>query len=278
MSAQAVLHIGTKKTGTTYLQVLLKRNQAKLRESGWEYPAFLGRRNHLMMAVPFAADKDSDIHRAVNLTTRAQTQGHLANLNAELSEQVKPGQKWLFSSEFFASRLRSEAEIRACVGFLRQHFDDIKVVVYFRRPEFMVASTYSQSVKEGLSHRLDMAYVERRSHDFSHLPLLAKWQAVLGSDNVKTMPYLERYRSDSEAMLDSFLTTVGVPLRDDWSQPDRTSSNQSLRSEGLAVFAPSTLCSPGRRTTPGHSFINARRWPVEFNRQQVATGLASLLR
>ncbi len=236
MSTLAVLHIGTKKTGTTFLQTLLMNNQQVLADAGWTYPDFLDFRNHLKIVLPFAANKDTEIHRAEGLTTEAANTELVAEYNKRFTELVKPGGKWIFSSEFFASRLRSEAEVGACVSFLKQHFDNVKVVVYYRRPEFMVPSTYSQSVKEGLSRDLDMRYVERHLNDFAHLELLTRWRNVVGAENVTARPYLERYRNDSDAMVADFCAAVGIEPRTPWVEPIEDRSNHSLGTDGLQVL------------------------------------------
>lgn len=245
MTTQAVLHIGTKKTGTTYLQEFLRVNQQQLREIGWEYPSFLGRRNHLMVAIPFSLNKNTEIHRTMKLTTPEANQAAIEELDAALRDAVKPGQKWIFTSEFFASRLRRPDQIEACLALLRKHFDEIRVVVYFRRPEFMVTSTYSQSVKEGSILPLDLEYVERHPSDYGHLATVNLWTDAVGSANITVRPYLERYRKDSAAILNDFLTAVGIPADADWVEPKRDASNRSLGMEGVQVMRAVNFVFPG---------------------------------
>ena len=43
--ARLVLHIGTKKTGSTLIQALLAQNRDRLSSNGWSYPDFLQKRN-----------------------------------------------------------------------------------------------------------------------------------------------------------------------------------------------------------------------------------------
>ena len=285
MSTLAVLHIGTKKTGTTYLQNLLINNQQVLADAGWTYPDFLDRRNHLTIALPFAANKDTEIHRAQELTTEEANAALVAEFDKQFTALVKPGDKWVFSSEFFASRLKTQAEVGACVGFLRKYFDEVKVVVYYRRPEFMVPSTYSQSVKEGLSRDLDMGYVERHRNDYAHLELLTRWQDVVGAANVTARPYLERFRSDSRAMVDDFCAAVGIEPKTDWVEPTESASNHSLGTEGLQVLRTINFYFPRPGTTYTRPIVRqraavARRvqaMPITMTNAQIAAAIIGIV-
>lgn len=271
MSTLAVLHIGTKKTGTTYLQNLLINNQQVLDGAGWTYPDFLERRNHLEIALPFAANKETEIHTSLKLKTPEANAELLARFSEQLSDSVKPGGRWLFSSEFFASRLKTEAEVSACVEYLRKHFDEVKVVVYYRRPEFMVPSVYSQSVKEGLSRDLDMGYIERHRNDFAHLELLNRWRNVVGPENVIARPYLEWFRKDSQAMVADFCAAVGIEPQSAWIEPPESASNRSLGTDGLQVLRTMNFYFP--RSGPTYSRpLTQQRAAVARRVQATVTG------
>ncbi len=244
MSAKAVLHIGTKKTGTTHLQEFLLINQGTLKECGWDYPEFLNNRNHLMMAIPFTENKATPIHQAMQVSNSAASEAAISELDAQLAAKVKPGQKWIFTSEFFASRLRAGPEVQTCLTFLRKHFTDIEVLVYCRRPEFMVASTYSQSVKEGATIPLDLAYVESRQHDFAQLDFLNLWSGAVGADKIIARPYFEHFGKNSRLIIDDFLGALGIPQDADWVEPARAASNPRLSTEGVEVLRTINFVSP----------------------------------
>lgn len=87
-----------------------------LADAGWTYPDFLDRRNHLTIALPFAANKDTEIHRAEELTTEEANTALVTEFDKQFAEPVKPVDTWVFGSEFFASRLKTQAEVEAYVG------------------------------------------------------------------------------------------------------------------------------------------------------------------
>ncbi|MBP7971905.1 MAG: hypothetical protein KAZ48_03820 [Candidatus Nanopelagicales bacterium] len=234
--AEAVLHIGTKKTGTTFLQEFLRQNQVALAQAGWTYPEFLRRRNHHDLALPFADDKTSEVHRLLGFDTEEGSQELIAKLDRELTAAVQPDQRWIFSSEFLSSRLLTAGEVASMLAFLRKHFTDIRAVVYFRRQEFMVPSTYSQSIREGGIRDLNWRYVQGRMQDFDHLNLYRIWNEQLGPGNLISRPYLEAYKSAPDAVLADFFETTGIPARDDYEMPGRASANPQLSREGIAVM------------------------------------------
>lgn len=234
--AEAVLHIGTKKTGTTFLQEFLRQNQSALAEAGWTYPEFLKRRNHHDLALPFADDKTSEVHRLLGFDTEEGSQELIAKLDRELTAAVQPDQRWIFSSEFLSSRLLTAQEVGAMLAFLGKHFTEIRAVVYFRRQEFMVPSTYSQSIKEGSVRDLNWRYVQGRMQDFTHLNLYRIWSAQLGPGNLTARPYLEAYKSAPAAVLADFFEATGIRARDDYEMPSRAAANPQLSREGIAVM------------------------------------------
>lgn len=236
MTTRAVLHIGTKKTGTTYIQEFLRSNIDVLEQAGWSYPSFLNSRNHLGIPLPFSTYQTSDIHRAQKITTPEKAQARIVEIGQHLAENVKPGQQWIFTSEFFSSRLKFEGEVAALRDFLGHYFDEIRIVVYLRRPEFMIASCYSQSIKEGSYVPLDWEYVINRPNDYSQVSMLKRWQLAFGADNVTVRPYFEWYRHDAQAMLNDFFASVGIPHDAPWREPERRADNRSLRAEGVQVL------------------------------------------
>lgn len=234
--AEVVLHIGTKKTGTTYLQSFLSANRQGLAVAGWTYPAFLGRRNHHGLAIPFTADKTSETHQLSNVGNRQAAERAISDLDEQLTKHVKPDQRWVFSSEFLSSRLLTDTEIRNMLALLRGHFSTVRAVVYFRRQDFMVPSTYSQAVKEGSSADLDWRFVESRMADFNNLAVFRSWRRQLGDENLTALPYFEDYKVQPQRLLASFLTACGIPDSDDYEPPSQSAQNPQLRSEGIAVL------------------------------------------
>jgi hypothetical protein len=220
-----------KKTGTTVLQNYLKANVEVLKERGWKYPDFNGNRNHLNFAIPFQK-KISAFHVMKGLEDPAGRQAFIDDLGAALEQRVEPGDRWVMTSEFFSSRLVSHAEVADVIAFFRQYFDKVTVVVFFRRQEFILPSTYSQSIKDGDSPRWGWPYCSRRLEPFDCLGVYDRWSAAVGPEHVIAIPYLESFKSDSLAVRRHFGDATGIEMTEEFHIAPSV-ENRSLTNEGI---------------------------------------------
>lgn len=233
--AKLVLHIGTKKTGTSFLQRYLSSNRAVLRASGWMYPDFLRNENHLSLALPFE-EKVTNEHRQRSLFD-AQSRARSADRWAQqLSEQVKADQRWIITSEHFSSRLQSPTEVQDAVDFLRRFFDDITVVVFFRRQEFVYPSSYSQSIKAGDVLEWGWEYCEKHLKEYDYDAMYERWRNAVGTASLHALPYFESYKRDTGAFLSQFGSASGIDFGPDWMIPKESKANRSLSAEGVVFL------------------------------------------
>lgn len=234
--SSVVLHIGTKKTGTTFLQSFLSRNQDALADQGWRCPTLVGRRGHHDLALAFATNKNSPWHKLHGQDSPAATEQLIGELGGFLGRSVQPDDRWVLSSEFIGSRVSTPADVGALLALLHEHFDDVRVLVYFRRQDFMVPSTYSQSIKEGSRATLDWQYVDRRIADFDHLGLFTMWCDAAGAQSVAARPFLEGYKAQPEALLADFLDAAGIATDPAFVLPGPAAVNPQLAAEGVAAL------------------------------------------
>lgn len=262
---RAVLHIGTTKTGTSFLQGLFLANREALLESGVVYPDLDGRLNHSNLALTFNSATGRR-HEQVGVTDRDATR---ASLDAYFVENVQPGQRWLLSTEN-ASKLNDE-DAADLVAFLKQYFDEIQIIVYMRRREFLLASRFSQRLKDGGGTRLtwDKLVANLRNEDPNLL--VDRWVGIAGSDHVTVRPYLEEFKRDSSALLQDFCSfteldvSLLTPAEQDGAPPLR---NTSLSAEGVEFLQNLNQFLP-EHTTDGSANITLRRKVV--NRIQKLT-------
>ena len=232
--SELVLHIGTKKTGTTFIQRYLNANSAKLQKQGWQYPAFVDNANHLRYAVPFQKTITKE-HRQRGIVDDASRAEFIEAIDAELAAHVKPDHRWIMSSEHFSSRLQTREEVEQAVGLLRRHFDQITVVVMFRRQEFMFPSIYSQTIKDGGSAAWSWEFCEARLSELDYAAMLARWTDAVGAANIRAKPYLEARKGGDEFLRD-FGALTGISFGVDWVKPRDLAANQSLNAEGIAFM------------------------------------------
>jgi hypothetical protein len=232
--SELLLHIGTVKTGSTILQSYLKANIDVLKDDGWNYPDFNGKRNHWEFAVPFQ-HRLSKEHVSRQIDTPERRARFIAELDEALAQRVQPDDRWVMTSEYFSSRLISEAEVADAVAFLRRFFDKIVVIVFFRRQESILPSYYSQSIKRGESPRWSWSYCRRRLDHFDYWSIYARWAVVVGAENIIALPYLERFKSDSDALREHFEAAIDIRMTQEVAAKPRR-VNRSLTSEGIAFL------------------------------------------
>ena len=225
------LHIGTEKTGTTAIQRFFKANREALGERGICYPAAPGNENHLALArAAILFDKRGPLRRTAQIRTDDDVRNFretlLANLSAELAE--RPYRFAVMSNEHCSSHLLVDEEVQWLKDALSPLFDRIRIIVYLRRQDDYLLSSYSTAVKSGVTHPLAIPR-ERAIHvHYDHWDLLSRWARVFGRDNIIARRF-EKTSLKSGDVVDDFLDCVGV----DANLPRPDTANESLDAESL---------------------------------------------
>jgi len=137
--ARLVIHIGTHKTGTTYVQSMISANAARLAHQGVHVPRFDHRAGHH----PLAAVWNARFRRASVPSDRAWRR--LRSFAAATSGTV------LVSSEEL-SRLYGPARVRfAEMRALADAFDEVRVVCVLRNQASFLQSAYQQVSRHGIA-------------------------------------------------------------------------------------------------------------------------------
>jgi hypothetical protein len=233
--AKLVLHIGTKKTGTTSLQQYLRANADRLAAEGWMYPDFIANPNHMVLALPFQQSV-SIAHVARSMHEPAGKARSAAEMAAKFRERLAPDQRWIVTSEFFSTRLQTPYEVQDAVDYFRTMFDEIAVVVFFRRQEFLLPSVYSQTAKDGDKAEWGWQFCEDRLSQFDYCAMYERWADAVGEQNITAIPFLESFKRDSQAMLEQFSAASGMHFGSDWVVPRELKANKSLSGEGIAFL------------------------------------------
>jgi hypothetical protein len=155
MMPDLFLHIGTEKTGSTAIQRFLANHSDPLAQLGIHVPQCLGHAEHWRFPLLFYADDQYD-----DLTERAgfqqlsltQRQAAIRELQLAFDHELNGTSActWVISSEHIHSRLlHRNAGMEALVGFLRERFDRVNVIVYLREPLDAALSLWSTAVRNG---------------------------------------------------------------------------------------------------------------------------------
>lgn len=240
MSQRVFLHVGTPKTGTTYLQSLLWANQQTLAEHGFLLPLG-GVRDHFYL---------STVARQANRAVAAMPHaGHTAW--PRLVEQLRA---WkgdaLISHELFAATpLR---RVRWVVDELAELCDEMHLVVTARDFARQVPAEWQQSVRHGRTHGFQEYCATLQAEDPDRLGpdarlrgstlfwqvqnvprLLDDWSSALPSERVHLVTVPPR-QAPTALLLDRFATVLGV-------EPTTLDQTVAMPNESLGIDEIETL-------------------------------------
>ena len=227
------LHIGCEKTASTSIQSFLFSNRDKLAERCVCFPQSPSPRNHVKLAS--YAQRD-DQFGSLRIQTRIFNSSDLKAFRSAfarefLSElQEASLNDVIVSSELFSSYLLEIDEVERLRDLLAEHTSSIKVVVYLRRQDRFLLSTYSTAIKAGATHLLQIpsqGVIERR---YDYEKLLNRWAEVFGESNMIVRTYENGIRAPGGIIAD-FLACTGLELDDQLDLPAR--ENASLDASSL---------------------------------------------
>lgn len=211
----AFVHIGLAKTGSTTIQAFLEQNAEALRDRGVRYERYLPKiGSQLDFAVAARARTGKmiphDIMRDVlDLHDRAQQKSFGAAFEADLARRRATWTEPLcvISSEHLGAWLNTPEQVGALMDILGAHFDDVKVVVYLRRQEELVLSSYSEKIKRGSHDDFETHLAARMESD--HLRLVRLWRRAVGPKNL-VVRLLEPDVLKNGDLIEDFCNVIGV--------------------------------------------------------------------
>lgn len=225
-----VLHIGMTKTGSTSIQHFLREHREALAARGWLYPRTPGKSRHLRLG--FFVKSDDELSRTGAWVTGDYPPPDVfrrrfpRRLAAEVSESGL--EHAILSEEFLwqAVRLSSVRELIAPIA------RRTRVVVYLRRQDDHLVSSYQQSVRGGNTQRIDVFAASRaRAASYDYAARLAAWQREVGPDELVVRRFGSAHFVDGSLYQD-FLSAAGVDVvAEELGTPARR--NESLDADAV---------------------------------------------
>lgn len=227
------LHIGTEKTGTTSVQKFFRANRDVLARNGIFYPAAPGNQNHMGLAVAAQrSSKRAPLRKSVGVRSEDDVEKFRADLARDLAAELSGGayETVVMSGEHCSSRLLEDDEVRWLKEFLSPFFDRIHIVVYIRRQDDYLLSTYSTAVKSGATGPLHLPPEKTIRHRYDHWNLLSRWARVFGRENIVCRKF-EKSALRSGDIVDDFLDAAAIDGNRGYRRPANV--NESLDAETL---------------------------------------------
>lgn len=234
------VHIGLEKTGTTTIQGFLNRQRDALLEGGVLFPVAPGKSNQTLLAAAAMAG-DVNIRARALKTLGPDFAAELATkLRAEIDE-AQP-RRLLFSNEHCSSRLHTVEEVQRLRDFLAQFGDEMVILVYLRRQDEFLLSTYSTSVKSGSVKPFAIPRGRKLHARYDYRVLLELWGGVFGQDAMRP-----RLFQPSSWIGGDLLTDFCDAAELDISEREAPTRNLSLSAEGLELVRLLNKQSGGER-------------------------------
>ncbi|MEM6374179.1 MAG: hypothetical protein AAF727_15585 [Pseudomonadota bacterium] len=263
---KAVVHIGMPKTGSTTIQRWLTENEAALAKQGYALarhsmadPAQSGFHEvsiGLRTAAGMSLDPKKFMAQKTGITSYEDQQAYAQRYEAHLTALIAQSQAHtlVFSAGDISQIGRmgdpseATAQVQAADRWLRQFFDDIRYILYLRRPEDWFTSAYVQRLKNGYALDFETYYENvRRFGDWSKLALA--WREGVGPDRL-VMRIMERDVLHNGDLTEDFARILGL---------DATQcASTTMRNQAPSAAAVTFLQSINRRCADDPEFAKAR--------------------
>lgn len=235
--ATVYLCIGTMKTGTSSLQLFMRRNAVELNKQGYCYPQIpvLGKNIHNRNAnflIYRSANEDENKKKSEELEVRKKGYEIVAETaqnyeNIVLSEELI----WHHSKKKgFWSEIKEEFERIGC---------QVKIVVYLRRQDELVQSLWNQNVKSEQCWYITFAeFINEKQYSYFPLNYYKKLNQIakaVGKENVIVRVYEQlQFGGSQNNLISDYTSTLGIKLNDNFKNMD-ASTNQRMRGNFIEI-------------------------------------------
>lgn len=222
---KAFLHIGTEKTATTSLQNFFFANREKLLANNIYFPSIPGRINHEKLSIYAAPERVVNIRIKHDLLEEHKLQIFQNSFEDDLRKEFQshPHRNILFSNEHLSSRVVDTSQINSLKNLIYSLGYDPYILVYLRRQDQMLVSSYSTRIKSGGTENFSF---QINSDRYNYFDFLNKWAAVFGKEKIIVRPF-EKSQWRGGTIFQDFATSIGLQSIKDFIIPSER-SNTSL--------------------------------------------------
>jgi hypothetical protein len=239
MDREAIIHIGTPKTGSTSIQQVLRNRRRDILAQGALFPRSPGPgAGGIHSFLTCAAERGK--YRATDrmwggVPPARRLEQFLAELAQEMAACPDNVDRVIFSHERLSGALQTSEQIARLRDILQPYFSRFRIVVYLRRQDTLLASQYTQMLRKGMlrdpselfTHQNNLKY-----HDYDKL--LTSWAEVFGEASI--VPRI--YERGPDGLFDSvadFLAVCGLSLTFEENDRLRT-RNPSIKTAGQVIL------------------------------------------
>ena len=229
MAKRLIIHAGTHKTASTYIQDRLFQNRLKLNEHGIIYSHPYGKKTFKALA--------SDICK-----------GDWKSLKKHLNSHKDKGKHILISAEQFAVPLNDPKTLRTLQKLALRKGFELEIIIYIRTQLDYINSRYtyslrrfyhSKSFEEFLAAAIDgrlpgesplRGTIRKRKYLFD---FWSYFQPLLEARRQGLKLQYIPFRANNQDPFDQFLEELSLPVNDSWTQGSHRSHNRSPGIRGV---------------------------------------------
>jgi hypothetical protein len=198
---RALVHAGSIKTGTTFLQNILFQSQEDIAAAGITYPTdYFIFQQHLGLAAAFMKFRPANVFRVFNIGSERDKEIFRANI-VDWLYTVGSGSapNVLFSSEHLS--LFDGGETKDFLTVMRQIFKPVEVCIFVRRQDDLALSAYSEYIRNGGTANFELPSPPR----FDFAALLGQWEQNLEPNRLTVFNFRP------ETFRQAYFSWIGVP-------------------------------------------------------------------
>lgn len=237
-----ILHIGTEKTGTTFIQQFLSRNRRALAEQGIHTPQSLdngGGAHSWMPILCYKENRVDDLVREQRFSSTAYRFFRILQKKRELCAEVQAisgmSPTWVITSEHLQSRLRDEEELLRLRNIVDEVFGRVEILLYIRRPVLTAISLWSTVVKNGaVHHELPAPKISYFSNICSHRATIERWRQCFGDARLSVRLF-DPACFVGGSLVEDFCHAVGIVGRESLECP--APANEALSFKGIQYLS-----------------------------------------
>ncbi len=212
---EAVIHIGTEKTGSTAIQNFLYKNEAQLAAGNVCFPyKSLGLISNFRLVLyaqstpspqfvkqelkNFQNDISSeDLFKKWKVDFAKEHKNHLKKF-----QKNKQNSLVVYSSEHFHSRLVEENDVMSLKELLADCFDRIRVVFYVRRQDRLALSSHNTQIQSGFDKEFSFSPKAHQGYYYNYFLLAERWSNAFGKSNVDPKIFEPERLTDRDVVKD----------------------------------------------------------------------------
>jgi hypothetical protein len=192
------IHIGTEKTGSSFLQKYFSINRSYFNSKGVLYCTSTGKESQPKW-LALACDnfhKIGNFGALYEIEDKTDLHKFRETLKSKLEKEFAHSKKCsnlLISSEHLHSQINNSTKIIKLKSYLDKYVSHYKIIFYLRRQDLVATSLYSTTILSGsTSSRHEFVInLGKMNHYFNYYGLYKLWAEVFGDNNVIVRPYKE---------------------------------------------------------------------------------------